>query len=153
MKKIALFSLTAAVLAILILIPLPVHAGEHGYAFPTGTYTTTITLADVQKYGLPSPYPEILVGDWEMVFHEDGTFEISNLTTGQSGQDTYMANPVVVIFGGKSTGELACLPPGSAAYKWSAYADTLVLKGASEMNDRCWGRYIVSTSHPLVKVP
>ena len=96
--------------------------------------------------------PEILAGDWEMIFGEDGSFEVRKLNTELSAQGTYMANPAVLVFG-KDTGELACIPPGHAAYKWSVSGDTLILTGASDQNDRCWGRYIVSTSHPLVKQP
>lgn len=152
MKRIALFVLTAFAVTALVLALAPVSAKADEGAFPTGTYTTTITAEDVAKYGLPSPYPEILIGDWEMVFGEDGSFEVRNLYTRQSGQGTYMTNPSMLIFG-KDTGELACIPPGHAAYKWSVSGDTLLFTGASEQNDRCWGRYIVSTSHPLVKQP
>jgi hypothetical protein len=152
MKRIALFVLTAFAVTALVLALAPVSAKADADVFPTGAYTTTITAEDVAKYGLPSPYPEILVGDWEMIFNEDGSFEVRNLDTGQSGQGTYMANPAVLIFG-KDTGELACIPPGYAAYKWSVSGNVLTLTGASEVNDRCWGRYIVSTSHPLVKKP
>lgn len=152
MKKIALFVLTAFAVTALVLALSPVSVRADQGAFPSGTYTTTITAEDVAKYGLPSPYPEILIGDWEMFFGDDGSFTVRNLTTGDSGQGSYMANPVVLIFG-KDTGELACIPPGHAAYKWSASGNTLILTGASDQNDRCWGRYIVSTSHPLVKKP
>ena len=150
MKKIASFVLTALAVTALVLALSPVSARADAGVFPTGTYTTTITAADVAKYGLPSPYPELLIGNWEMIFNEDGSFEARNLVTGQSGQGAYMANPAVLIFG-KDTGELACIPPGHAAYKWSVSGDTLILTGASDQNDRCWGRYIVFTSHPLVK--
>lgn len=152
MKKIALFVLTAFAVAALLLALSPVSARANSNEFPAGTYTTAITAEDVAKYGLPSPYPELLVGDWEMFFGEDGSFEVRNLTTGGSGQGTYTANPVVLIFG-KDTGELACIPPGHAAYKWSASGNTLILTGASDQNDRCWGRFIVFSSHPLVKKP
>jgi hypothetical protein len=152
MKKIASFVLTALAVTALVLALSPVSARADVDVFPTGTYTTTITAADVAKYGLPSPYPEILIGNWELIFDEEGGFEVRNLTTGQSGQGTYMANPAVIIFG-KDTGELACIPPGHAAHKWSASSNTLTLTGASEVNDRCWGRYIVFTSHTLVQQP
>jgi len=152
MKRIALFVLTAFVVTALVLALSPVSARADKDLFPTGTYTTAITLADVSKYGLPSPYPEILVGYWKMSFGENGSFEIQKLGTDLSAHGTYMANPTVLIFG-EDTGELACIPPGHAAYKWFVSGDTLLITGASEQNDRCWGRYIVSTSHPLVKQP
>jgi len=152
MKRIVLFVLTAFAVAALVLALSPVSARAGGGEFPTGAYTTTITAEDVAKYGLPSPYPEILVGNWEMIFNEDGVVEVANLTTGSSGQGAYLANPAVLIFG-KDTGDLACIPPGNAVYKWSASGNTLTLAAASDMSDHCWGRFIVSTSHPLVKQP
>jgi len=152
MKRIALFVLTALAVTALVLALSPVSVRAERSVFPTGTYTTTITAEDVAKYGLPSPYPEILVGNWEMIFGEDGSWEITNLRTGQSGQGTYMANPAVLIFG-KDTGYLDCIPPGDAVYKWSASGKTLILTATSDRSDRCWGRYIVNTSHPLVKQP
>ena len=152
MKKVVLFVLAAFAVTALVLALAPVSAKADAGVFQAGTYTTTITAEDVAKYGLPSPYPEILIGDWEMFFGDDGSFTVRNLTTGDSGQGSYMANPVVLIFS-KDTGKLACIPPGHAAYKWSMNGNLLTLIGASEVNDRCWGRYIVSTSHPLVKKP
>ena len=149
MKKIALFVLTAFAVAALVLALSPVNARADSSVFPTGTYATTITAEDVAKYGLPSPYPEILVGDWEMIFSDDGSFEVTNTSTGQSGQGAYFTNQTVLIFG-KDSGELACYSPAYAVYKWSASGNTLIL---TAMSDRCWGRYIVSTSHPLVKQP
>lgn len=152
MKKITLFVLTALTVTALVLALSPVSARAGGNGFPIGTYTTTITAEDVAKYGLPSPYPEILVGNWELTYDEEGIVEIMNLTTGQSGQGVYFANQTVIIFG-KDSGELDCYSPAHAVYKWYASDDTLVLKAASEASDRCWGRYIISTSHPLVKKP
>jgi hypothetical protein len=149
MKKIALFVLTAFAVTALVLALSPVGASAKSDGFPTGTYTTTITAADVAKYGLPSPYHELLVGDWEMIFREDGSAEISNITTGQSGQGSFLATQTTLIFG-KDSGELACIPPGNAVYKWSVSGNTLTV---TETYDRCWGRYIVFTSHPLVKQP
>jgi len=149
MKKIALFVLTAVAVTALVLALSPVSARADVDVFPTGTYTTTINLADVEKYGLPSPYPEILVGDWEMIFGDEGSFEVRKLGINLSAQGTYLANPAVLIFG-KDSGELACIPPGNTAYKWSVSGETLTL---TETYDRCWGRYIVFTSHPLVKQP
>lgn len=152
MKKNALYVLTAVAVAALVLAFSPVSARADAGVFPTGIYTTTITAEDVAKYGLPSPYPEILVGNWVLTFNADGSSEIENTTTGASGQGVYFTNHAVLIYG-KDSGELDCVSPAHAAYKWSASGDTLILKAASEMSDRCWGRFIVSTSHPLIKVP
>jgi hypothetical protein len=151
MKKTALYVLTALAVAALVLAFSSVGASAKGDGFPTGTYNTTITAEDVAKYGLPSPYPELLIGYWKMVFGEDGMMEVVNLTTGQSGQGAYFANQTVLIFG-KDSGELACYSPAYAVYKWSVSGNTLTLTAASEHSERCWGRYIVSTSHPLVKI-
>ena len=150
MKKIALSVLTALAVTALVLALSPVSAKAGSNVFPTGRYTTTITTEDVAKYGLPSPYPEILIGDWEMTFDEGGKSEVKNLTTGQSGQGAYFANQTVLIYG-KDSGELDCYSPAYAVYKWYATGDTLFLKAVSEGSDRCWGRFIISTSHPLVK--
>ena len=152
MKKIVLFVLTALAVTALVLALSPISARADSSVFPTGIYTTTITAEDVAKYGLPSPYPEILIGDWEITFGADGMMEVANLSTGQSGQGTYTTNPAVLTFG-KDTGELACPRPGDAVYKWSANGNTLTLTATSDRSDRCWGRYIVNTSHPLVKQP
>jgi len=152
MKKISLFVLTASAVAALVLALSPVSAGAKGDGFPTGTYTKTITYDDVAKYGLPQIYHDILEGKWEIVFREDGMMVVTNLTTGQSGQGAYFANQTVVIFG-KDSGELDCYSPAYAVYKWSVSGNTLTLTAASDGSDRCWGRFILNTSHPFVKVP
>lgn len=152
MKKNALYVLTAVAVAALVLAFSPVSAGADAAVFPTGTYTTTITAADVAKYGLPSPYPEILVGDWELTFNADGSNEALNTTTRASGQGVYFTNHAVLIYG-KDSGELSCPSPAYAVYKWSVSGNELTLKAVSEMSERCWGRFIISTSHPLTRVP
>lgn len=152
MKKIALLVLTALTVTVLVLALSPVTARADKDKFPTGIYTTTITAEDVAKYGLPSPYPEILIGNWEMVFRENGTVEVANLTTEQTGRGAYFANHAVLIFG-KDSGNLGCYSPAYAVYKWSVSGNTLTLTAASDQSDRCWGRYIVSTSHPFTKQP
>ena len=136
MKKVVLFVLTAFAVTALVLALAPVSAKADAGVFQAGTYTTTITAEDVAKYGLPSPYPEILIGDWEMFFGDDGSFSVANLSTGKSGQGTYMTNPVALIFG-KDTGELACPRPGDAVYKWSASGNTLILTPMSDRSERC----------------
>lgn len=152
MKKNILYVLTSVAVAALVLAFSPVSAGADAVVFPTGTYTTTITAEDVAKYGLPSPYPEILIGDWVMTFKADGSNEAINTTTGASGQGVYFTNHAVLIYG-KDSGELSCPSPAHAVYKWTANGDTLILKAVSEMSERCWGRFIISTSHPLIRVP
>jgi len=146
MKRIALFVLTAFAVTALVLALAPVSAKADAGVFPTGTYTTTIEAQDVP--GLPSFFQAILIGDWKMIYKEDGSFEVYNLTTGQSAQGKYVVNPSVVVFVGKDAGELACL--GAGAYKWTATKDSLTFTAVS---DQCLGRYIVFTSHPLVKKP
>lgn len=152
MKRIALFVLTVLTVAALALTVSPVSVKADKGAFPTGTYTTTITEADVAKYGLPSPYPEILIGEWEMSFNEGGNFAVRNTTTGASGVGAYFSNQTVLIFG-KDSGDLACYSPAYAVYKWSLSGNTLTLTAVSENSDRCWGRFIVNTSHSFVKSP
>lgn len=152
MKRNILFLIAAIAVATLVLVFSPVHARADGKGFPTGRYTTSITAEDVAEYGLPSPYPEILIGDWEIIFREDGNYEVANTTTDDTAQGTYLANPSVLVFG-KDSGTLACNPPGSAVYKWAASGDTLTFNALGGYSERCWGRYIVFTSHPLVKAP
>ena len=152
MKRIALFVLTVLTVAALILTVSPVSVKADKGAFPTGTYATTITYDDIAKYGLPQIYHDILEGDWEMVFGEDGNMAVTNRSTGQSGQGAYSWNQTVLIFG-KDWGELDCYSPAYAVYKWSLSGNILTLTAASENSDRCWGRFIVNTSHPFVKAP
>jgi hypothetical protein len=151
MKRIVLSLLTALAVTALVLALSPVSAGAQSDAFPTGTYTTTITYEDVAKYGLPPIYHEILEGEWELTFNADGSFEVRNTATEASAQGAYFANQTVFIYG-KDSGQLACYSPAKAVYKWSVSGDTLTLTAVSEHSERCWGRYIVSTSHPLVKI-
>ena len=146
MKKIALFVLTAFAVVAFVLAFSPVSVRAENNVFPTGAYTTTITAEDVA--GLPPFFQAILIGDWRMIYNEDGSFEVYNLTTEQYAQGKYVVNPAVVVFVGKDTGELACL--GAGAYKWTATSDSLTF---TVVSDQCLGRYIVFTSHPLVKVP
>jgi len=144
MKKIALFVLTAFAVAALVLALSPVGARADTGVFPTGTYTTTIDASDVT--GLPSFFQALLIGEWKMIYNEDGSFEVHNLTTGQSAQGKYVVNPAVIVFTGKDAGELACL--GAGVYKWTTTGNSLTFTAVS---DQCLGRYIVFTSHPLVK--
>ena len=146
MKKIALFVLTAFAVAALVLALSPVGARADNGVFPTGTYTTTIDDGDVT--GLPSFFQALLIGKWKMIYNEDGSFEVYNLTTGQSAQGKYVVNPAVVVFVGKDTGELACL--GAGVYKWTVTDNSLTFTAVS---DQCLGRYIVFTSSHLVKQP
>lgn len=152
MKGNNLFLQAAVAVAALVLVLSPVGARAEGSEFPTGKYTTTITYDDVAKYGLSPEYHAILEGDWKLIFGADGVSMATNLTTGAFGQGAYIANPTVLIFG-KDSGELDCIPPGNAVYKWAASGDVLTLNALGGNSERCWGRYIVYTSHPLVKAP
>jgi len=146
MKKIALFVLTAVAVTALVLALSPVSARADVDVFPTGSYTTTITAGDVT--GLPPFFQDLLIGDWEMTYKEDGGFDVYNLSTGQSARGKYVVNPAVVVFVGKDEGELACL--GAGVYKLTTTGNSLTFTAVS---DQCLGRYIVFTSHPLVKQP
>jgi hypothetical protein len=146
MKKLVLFVLTVLAVTALVLVLSPVSARADVDVFPTGTYATTITAADVA--GLPPFFQDLLIGDWEMIYKEDGSFEVHNLTTRQSAQGKYVVNPAVVVFAGKDTGQLACL--GAGVYKWTAPGNSLTFTAVS---DQCLGRFIVFTSHPLTKQP
>lgn len=110
---------------------------------PPGIYTTTIVEADV-----PPPFPpEILVGQWQIEFTEAG----SSIVT-KDGEvvviGRYNSNPSRVVITDLQ-GAYSCTDaPGIATgiYKWSLEGDELVL---SAVLDRCVGRQVVLTAHPL----
>jgi hypothetical protein len=134
---------------------LPVGASAKSDGFPTGTYNTTITAEDVAKYGLPSI---LSLSSWIGVLENDSSARMDDLKFVNTDHGTI-----------RCSGRLFCKPdsahlrqrtranwrvtrPAYAVYKWSVSGNTLTLTAASEHSERCWGRYIVSTSHPLVKI-
>ena len=115
---------------------------------PPGIYTTTITEADV-----PSSFPPeaiaILVGQWQSEFTEGGAFIVSKdgdiVVIGR-----YNSNRSRVVLTDLQ-GAYSCTDaPGIATgiYNWSLENDELVL---SAVLDRCAGRQLALTAHPLHK--
>ena len=115
---------------------------------PAGVYTTTITPADIPPEFPPEAIP-ILVGTWQIELTEDGANIVS-----KDGDvvviGSYTASPSHIVLRDED-GPLACFDaPGIATgvYSWSFQNNELYL---SPVLDRCLGRLIVSTAHPLQK--
>jgi hypothetical protein len=112
---------------------------------PPGTYSTTITEADVQ--GFPPEFIPILVGYWETEFTAGGTYIVrkdDNIVV----LGRYTSNLATLVMTDLQ-GALACTDePGIATgvYRWSLENNVLVL---SAVKDRCVGRQTVLTAHPM----
>jgi hypothetical protein len=115
---------------------------------PAGIYATTITAGDIPPEFPPEAIP-ILVGTWQIELTEDGANIVSKdgdvVVVGH-----YTASPSRLVLKDEE-GPLACFDaPGIATgiYNWSSQNDELTL---SPVLDRCLGRLIVLTAHPLQK--
>lgn len=109
----------------------------------TGTYTTTISEADVP------PDMKAAVGNWELILGDEGQF-----TTSRNGE--VMVRGAYAVTGDQITfsdaeGAMACLNEQAAG------SYTPALDGATLtftlVDDDCAGRRIVLTSHSLTKQP
>ena len=110
---------------------------------PPGTYTTTITEADLQFF--PPEIIALLVGEWQMELTEDG----SNLVS-KDGEiiaiGRYTSTPFHLVISDLE-GPLACTDaPGIATgvYRWSFDNDALTFDA---VNDRCIGRQTILMAH------
>ena len=106
-----------------------------------GTYTTTISVADVP------PDMKAAVGLWELILGEEGQF-----TTTQNGevvvQGTYAVAGDQMTFADVE-GKMACAKEqASGIYKPALDGGTLTF---TLIDDQCPGRRIVLTSHSLTK--
>jgi len=141
--------LSLAIVAVFVVAsPSVPNAIAHSASVPTGIYTTTLTAADIPAE-VPPEVIRVLVGDWEIEFSESGSYIVS--------KDGY---PVVVgrynsnagrIVMTDLQGPLSCTDePGiaTASYRWTVAGDELVL---TTVNDRCAGRNLALTAHPLQK--
>lgn len=138
-----------AMLAALALMPS--SAGASPLGFPPGTYTTTITDADY-----PPGFPEEAkaIGEWELVFTEDGrslaTYEPLGFVVVEG---RYVSNPARLVMTDES-GPFACsnFNQGwaTAIFGWTFDGDELTL---SVVRDACEPRAIVLTAHPLQLQP
>ena len=113
-------------------------------SFPPGTYFTQITDADIPS-GFPLDQVD-LRGEWELEFTQAGRMHLrqggEELATGD-----YTSDAETLEFG-EDEGPLACsfFDLGNGRYQWSQDGDTITLVLIS---DRCDGRAIVVTAHPL----
>ena len=115
---------------------------------PPGIYTTTLTEADIPD-SFPPEFIPVLVGVWETEFTESGSYIVSKdgypAVVGR-----YNSNPGRIVMTDLQ-GPLSCTDaPGiaTATYRWTLAGDVLVL---TTVNDRCAGRNLVLTAHPLQK--
>jgi len=147
MKRYIVLSL-ALVAALVIASGWEPKAVAHSANLPTGIYTTTVTAADIPAE-FPPEYIPILVGDWEIEFTEAGSFIVAKdgFPVAVGRYNSTSARIVMTDL----EGALACTDaPGiaTAIYRWTLAGDELVL---TTVNDRCAGRNLVLTAHPLQK--
>jgi hypothetical protein len=112
---------------------------------PPGTYSTTITAADLQ--GFPPEIIAILVGVWETEFTAGGSYIVTKdgdiVVIGHynSTSDTLIMHDL--------QGAYSCTDePGIATgvYRWTVENNALVL---SAVKDRCAGRQAILTAHAM----
>jgi len=113
---------------------------------PPGTYTTTIVESDVPP-SFPPEAVALLVGEWQIEFTEGGSYIVTKdgdiAVVGR-----YTSNPSRLVMTDLQ-GAYACTDaPGiaTAVYRWSVENNQLILSAAL---DRCAGRHVALTSHPL----
>ena len=145
MKKYIVLSL-ALVAALVIASAWGPNAVAHSASLPTGIYTTTLTEADIPAE-FPPEFIPVLVGDWEIEFSESGSYIVSKdgypVVVGR-----YNSNPARIVMTDLQ-GPLSCTDePGiaTATYRWTFAGDELIL---TAVNDRCAGRNLALTAHPL----
>ena len=139
--------LSLALVAVLVAVsPSVPNAMARSSNVPTGIYTTTLTEADIPD-SFPPEYIPVLVGDWEIEFTGSGSYIVSKdgypAVVGR-----YNSNPARIIMTDLQ-GPLSCTDePGiaTATYRWTLVGDQLIL---TAVHDRCAGRNLVLTAHPL----
>lgn len=136
----------ALTLALTFILASPGMASRKG--LPPGTYTTTITEADIPSSVTPQQIP-VLVGQWEIEFSEAGSLIVSK-NNDIVVVARYTSGPAQMVLRDLE-GPLACLFPGGATgvYEWTFGNDLLSL---SAIQDRCVvGRMVVLTAHAWQK--
>jgi len=139
---------TSSVAALLLLLPgaaLPpaaaaAQAPRRG--IPAGTYTTTLTTADVTGRVKEVP-TDSMVGTWTLMIDSAGHFTVQ-----RNGHQLVagVARPRPghrVYFDTTETGPGACHTP--ATYRYAVRGDSLTLR---KVSDKCDPRIAVLTSHP-----
>ncbi len=122
-----------------------VGAGTSTLDIPAGTYTTTLTKADVRGRVKSTPV-DSMVGAWTVAFDDNGHFTVQR--NGVQVVDG-VAQPRAghrVYFDAKDTGSGACHSP--ATYRYAVRGDRLTFHTVSE---GCDGRLAVLTAHPLAR--
>lgn len=139
--------LSLALVAMLIAVsPSVPNAMAHSANVPPGVYIATITEADIPD-SFPPEFVPLLVGDWEIEFTESGSYIVSK--DGYPGVvGRYNSNPARIVMTDLE-GAFSCTDePGiaTATYRWTLVGDELIL---TAVKDRCAGRNLVLTAHPL----
>ena len=115
--------------------------------FPPGNYLTTITAADIPP-GFPPEVIPLLLGDWYTEYTASGSYVVTKDGEIVSvGRYVPAATRLVMR---DLYGPLACKDDNGIAtgiYHWSFENNELTL---TAINDRCFGRAMVLTAHPLV---
>jgi hypothetical protein len=137
-----------ALLLAVVLVPRSAMAGPPAQ-FPTGTYITTITEADLPP-GLPPDVIAVLSGQWQMEFTQAGNHIVTK-EGDLAVLGRYTANPARLVFTDLE-GPIACSYTGAATgvYQWAFENNELTL---TAVHDACGGRHIVLTAHPWQKQP
>ena len=113
---------------------------------PVGSYSTTVTLADIPP-DFPPEVADILVGTWVTEFAEDGTTSVRK-NGDLVAYGTYTSSKSHFIIRDKG-GPLACTDAhgiGTGVYTWSLENNELTL---TPVLDRCFGRMFVLTLRPM----
>ncbi|MEK6336514.1 MAG: hypothetical protein AABM67_16425 [Acidobacteriota bacterium] len=146
MTKYIALSLALVVALLVVVSPSVPNAIAHSANVPPGVYTTTLTEADIPA-SFPPEYIPLLVGDWEIEFTGAGSY-IVNKDGFPAIVGRYNSNPARIVMTDLE-GALSCTDqPGiaTATYRWTLAGDELIL---TTVNDRCAGRNLVLTAHPL----
>jgi hypothetical protein len=146
MTKYIALSLALVVAVLVVVSPSVPNAMANSANVPPGIYTTTLTAADIPAE-FPPEFIPVLVGDWEIEFSESGSYIVSKdgypVVVGR-----YNSNPSRIVMTDLQ-GPLSCTDePGiaTATYRWTLAGYELIL---TTVNDRCAGRNLALTAHPL----
>jgi hypothetical protein len=147
MKKLIGLTLTFVISLVTLSVSLPTVSAS-STNLPAGTYATTLLAEDIPTE-FPPDVAQLLVGNWEIEFTEDGSYIVNKegfpVVVGR-----YNSNPSRIIMTDLE-GALSCTDqPGIATgtYRWTSSSNDLLL---TTVNDRCAGRNLVLTAHPLQK--
>lgn len=119
-----------------------VTASTQASGIPAGTYTTTLTKADLASR-VPAEQVDSLVGEWTQTYDSTGRLVVRWKGT-QVAEAVAKPMPDSQIYlDDKDTGPYACHLP--ATYRYSVGGDSLTFV---KVSDECAGRVVVLTAHP-----